>query len=417
MLSSVFSSFVIRVLGAFLAFTMGVVVTRNLGVDDAGVFFWGFSLVALGASVASMGTEVSVVRFAGEQRSAGISVLRKALLLVFVSGSLVAVIYYFAIPLRGVEGNGGAHLRAFTPAFVLSPLLVVVSSYLQGAARVVASVLVLKIVGVLLFCVFIMVAGISSVQASAYAYSLACLVSLLIGVWLLRSVFFCGIGKGVGWRQFARSFFPLWLVVIAGALVQWFSQVIAGVVVDAEEMAWFAAAGRTSMLVNFVLIAVNSVVGPRFAESFRKGGREGDLICIVRWSVRVMIFGSIPLFLFLYLFSVGLMNLYGDGFGFGSGLLRVLLLGQFVCALAGPVGYLLIMTGHEVDAMRGAFAAAGTVVLFTLIAFFKTDVMGFALATAAGVVVQNVYNSFCVWRRLNINILTVWFKLQKGETA
>lgn len=75
----------VKVLTAILAFLMNIVIARKLGPAEAGLFFLGFTLVVLLASVGRMGLDNSVMRFVARARVAGDTVklhglYRKALL-------------------------------------------------------------------------------------------------------------------------------------------------------------------------------------------------------------------------------------------------------------------------------------------------------------------------------------------------
>ena len=75
----------VKVMTAVLAFVMNIVIARKLGPAEAGLFYLGFTLVVLLASVGRMGLDNSVMRFVARARVAGDTeklhgIYRKALL-------------------------------------------------------------------------------------------------------------------------------------------------------------------------------------------------------------------------------------------------------------------------------------------------------------------------------------------------
>ena len=88
----------------------------------------------------------------------------------------------------------------------------------------------------------------------------------------------------------------------------------------------------------------------------------------------------------------------------GAELLQVLVLGQFVNAATGSVGFLLAMTGNE-RSMRKAMLIAGILAIFMSFLLVPLyGVMGAAISTALAVAFQNLLAAWYVSKRLRFNI-------------
>jgi O-antigen/teichoic acid export membrane protein len=97
-----------------------------------------------------------------------------------------------------------------------------------------------------------------------------------------------------GRRDIQRSARPLLALVICQQLTQWACLLVVGLFVVSDDVGRFAVAQRTSMLISFSLLAVNSVVGPMFAKLHDADNKE-ELQKIVTQSTRIVLLVATPL--------------------------------------------------------------------------------------------------------------------------
>jgi len=160
-----------------------------------------------------------------------------------------------------------------------------------------------------------------------------------------------------------------------------------------------AQMGRFTAL---VLMVANSVVSPRFA-ALHEAGNKDDLQKLVRMSARTVTLLTALLAVSLVVFGRFALSFYAPGFEIGYPALVVLVIGQAANAMAGSVGYLLIMTGHDRDV---AWVSVGVALLnfvlnVTLIPTY--DMFGAAVASAISVALWNLALVILVRIRLGIN--------------
>ena len=77
--------------------------------------------------------------------------------------------------------------------------------------------------------------------------------------------------------------------------------------------------------------------------------------------------------------------------------------GQVVNAAAGPVGYLLNMTGHQDENARILAWVVGLNLVLAAPAIYLWGALGAALATSLMTVAKNLWTWFAVRRHLGIN--------------
>jgi len=192
--------------------------------------------------------------------------------------------------------------------------------------------------------------------------------------------------------------------------VQWSAPIIIGVYLVAEQVAYFSVAQRIVLLTSFILMVVNLVVAPKFADFKAKNDIDG-IRKTALFSVRLLVLSAMPIALFMLLLPEFLMGLFGEQFKQGALILQVLVLGQAINVITGSVGFLLMMSGNERD-MRFVTIISGCGVLISVPIFTQLfGAIGAASATAFFISLQNLLAVYFVRKRLGFNTLKFWQKI------
>ena len=404
-------SFVVRILGALAGFAATFFVARSLGAEESGYYFLAFSIISILATVSRLGMDNTLIRFVGAGQADGGGVLAKAVL---ASGIFSLVTAFLLFLLSGLLANSLFHkpelesvLGSMSLGVVGLALFTLSANALQGLHRVTASIFILNICVNLLLILAVLGGFVLNAGELARFYSSAAILTALLGITLFWWFKPKASSAAEPWSVIWTSCLPLWTVMIMGQLVQWSGQFIAGAYVSSELVAQLAVAQRTAMLASFVLIAVNLVVAPRFAALHRQGDMAG-LESLAIMSVKLIGVMALPVVSVMLVFPGWLMGLFGEGFIDGSKLLQILAVGQFINAITGSVGYLLMMSGHERD-MRNVTLISGSMAL--LLTWFFTvsfGATGNAAGTAIAVATQNLLAVYFVKKRLGFNTLAIW---------
>ena len=97
------------------------------------------------------------------------------------------------------------------------------------------------------------------------------------------------------------------------------------------------------------------------------------------------------------------LSLFGPRFTAAHTSLIILSFSNILNVAAGPVGWLLLMTGHERDAALGVFVATLVSLFLNVLLVGSYGIEGAALATAIGMVIWNLLLMLFVWRRLKLH--------------
>lgn len=416
-------SFLVRILGAFSGLIMTLAITRNLSVPESGVFFLVFSLCSVLALLCTLGLNTTLIKLVAgysSEESWGIiaGVVVVGLKAVAVVSSCVALIVYFSRDFIGISlFSQPLTVSALKVLSIMIPLFTIntlISYAFLGLRKTLSSVLLQNIVSqvlVICFLYFISALGIPLSlhyvsQVVVLSVGLTCFFSLYL--WFRQDDLKVPIDiSRTG--ELAACAKSMWLAMVMGIFVQWSGQLIVGGFVSATELAHFAVALRASILISFVLIAVNLVAAPHFS-AIAKMDQKQELREITLLCGRLCFFIGTPIFILMMMAPHLILDLFGSSYRDASLVFRILIVGQFINLCTGSVGFLLNMTGYEKD-MRNIIFFAGSLCLMlnlTLIPFY--GIVGAAVATATGFATQNLLAAFMVKKRLGINTINIFTK-------
>lgn len=412
-----FAALLMRMGGAAIAFAMNVIVARKLGADESGYFFLAVTFATLLGTIGRIGADQTVLRFVSINSAAGNwntvhAVIRKitawSTLPLLAVTILVAVfakpiaIYFFSKP--------ALQWPLFYTALSL-PLFAAYNVYgmaLQGRKKVILSVSALKVLTPFFLIALVWVFSPNSSEKTAQYYLIACAINFIVALfWWYRSIPAATDKEAFDSTTLWRSCGPLWVVAIMNVITTWGGQFIAGIFNTSTEVAQLSVCRNTTVLISFILMAVNNVSAPRFAVMYKEGKMK-ELKQYARNATRMMTFAALPVTILIWIFPEFILSLFGDDFKEGAWLLRILATGQFISVISGSVGYLLNMTGHEKDMRNVMVINAVLSVLLALILNPLLGALGSALSTAIAVALTNLMAVGYVKKRLGFSTISIF---------
>ena len=417
-LKHAFVAFVVRSLGATALVSMNLLVTRNMSINDAGLFFLAFSLFTAVGMFCTMGFTQAFLKFIGVFYKggnwSGINAVVSIGLRISIFGAFIfsGIMVFFA---EDISVTFFAKPELFSliqiifvglPAFVCFQLLAFFLLAINKADKSV-TLTNISVPFLVMSFIFIFISLGFGLNKESISYI------------FLLSVLFTGILSIIWWAQYAKrevkpdySVVPeliktsrsLWIMIITALIIQYSGQIIIGRYSSSEDVALFSVAQRISMLISFALLAINLVAAPKFAALSQKEDiaelRGISLLCS-----RLMLAVAIPCFIFLFSFPKYILQFFGPEYTQAALILKILVIGQFINVMSGCVYYLLTMTGHETE-MRNIMVFSGVLALVLL--NFLTPLYGpygAALATSVSLATQNLIAVYFVKKRLGINTL------------
>ena len=276
-------------------------------------------------------------------------------------------------------------------------LLILAGSALQGLKKIRSSIIFVSIILNCSLIIFIFLGDIYAAEEMAGLYALfSVLIAILSFIYIIFNLPDTTQTK-IDFKAFFSSCLPLWLVVISQQIFNWSGTLGAGFYLESDSVARLAAAQRTSMIVSFLLVVVNLIVAPRFADFYKKGHME-ELRNLASSAIKLTTFAAMPLVVVMIFFSNEIMSLFGEEFSKSGVLLSLLSIGQFIN----------VMSGHEKDVRNISIIFASLTIFLVVILTPLYGEIGNAMAIMLSIAFQNILLVYFVRLRLGFNIFALW---------
>jgi len=404
-------SFLLRSLNTISAIVMTLVVARKFGAEISGQFFLCLTLITLAQHLCRLGMDNVVVRnVAAAEGLGGISEVERTV------NSLAVVIFLIgmvtAIAVTGCsqwisesifrKPELTAHLRIIPWAIPFLSVSFFLGYAFQGQRKLLPMILsqnlFLNLAFVFVLWSFTSIQGGTVSRVFVACSALTCLLAICL--WKAGGAAFGFQKMSAIWVTLCKgiSFFH---VVIMQQFMAWLPVILVGAFASSSEVAIFLSANRVASLSSFLLMSVNTILGPRFSSLFSKGNLS-EIERTIRNYAKLTSVLSLPLIFVVLVCPGWIMGLFGPDFIPGSRTLQILCLGQIINLFTGSVGLLLMMTHNERTWRKivlGGFISS-VVLSVVLIPIFHGA--GAAAAVSISLSLQMILGSVAVWRRFGI---------------
>lgn len=420
-LRAVSEIFIIRILGLLLLGINPIILGRLLGQSEYGKYAYVFNWVLLIGSVGVFGLDILALRevsilFEGKD----LATLR---IFIFWSLRIVAIVTMFiglilyVLPLwipTHILTESTRFLLNWKEVFFIIVAIFIVLRFLEGVNLGMGRLLIAQIArlvvmpaGVLLSVFAMHLLGLRVQAHQALQFLLvASLAGFVLSFWGVSCFFKRNNSKTLSSSHIpinASSWFNSAWSLFWANLLSLFNErigvIILGSVGTASAVGAFDVAVQLSKLLTFPLLVVSTAVSPELARIQARGNEmifRKETQSLVSKASQLILLMSVPLFISLWVFGGSLLAWMGRGFlEEAQHSLQILLLGQFVNALAGPVALLLNMIGKEKETLVGVALAALVNFALSVVLVSRWRVDGIAFASTVGLIIWNIY---LVWR-------------------
>ncbi|MFK7875921.1 MAG: polysaccharide biosynthesis C-terminal domain-containing protein [Paracoccaceae bacterium] len=386
-------------------------------MDNAGQFILSINFAMLLAILSRRGFDnlalkvVAVYANGGMRERTSDFLYKRSLQTLWISIPILTLLWMAVLVARFLFPDSGfIQIWIFmAPAVVFITILGILSSSFQALDRAVLAIF-FQAFGLNLAVIAASLLGATTAGLLALAHCGASIVLMIIGMCLLRR-YLARLQEGgtktellhfdeVEMQNTAKAF---WIVSIFQNLSIWGAYYVASAVLEPTHLSSLVLAQQASLVITLVLQAVILVYAPRFALMHRQG-RIQDLEALGRRAVVWIALAVLPIAMVLTFYPIAVLSLFGDGLDEGATALRILTVGQFVNAITGPVGVILLMAGHERAVRNLLLAAVPASLCFAAILGMAFGILGFAVSTAGTLIVTNILATFILRRTLGIYI-------------
>jgi O-antigen/teichoic acid export membrane protein len=407
-----------KVVTIVLAIVMNAMLARLLTPNELGAYFTSYTLVVIGGSIAQLGLDRAVVRFAssaigtdqfGRARAAISKCLRygatgafaAGLLLILGVGDWLALDVFHSPLLASVMPLAAGWLVVVA----LQSLFVETFRALQRfdlatiLDEFIVDVLTASLLGALLLA-----RDSASLHTVMLISTCATLTAALLAGGLLLGRVRGLHGAGTITRQEVMAF--AWPALVTNLAIMLLGRGVdlwvIGAIRGQSEVAIYGSASRLVVLVATPFLIVQGVIPPIAAELHAQGRTE-DMERALRGAASL---AGLPAFLVLIvfiLFGPMIMRIgYGPYYEQGSTALIILSTGRLVAVWTGSCSVVLMMTGHQKAVMTVTIISGALSVLLGIAAARAFGYVGVAVTTTITLMAQNVIQLFLARRYVGI---------------
>ncbi len=406
-----------------LSFFISVILARQLGPADYGIYAFAFSLVTLISVPVKLGLPSLVTRetakaftsqewaiIKGVQFWANKNVLIFSLIVLFLS---FAVYFY--------RGEFNVKDNTIIIACILIPTIALANirdASMRGLRYVLLSQVCETLLRPFLFLIFCILVfylyDLKSPVSVITCQVVAAIFSLILGMLLLSKIKPSEIRDcdevSISQSEWIRAAVPLAFISGMQIINMQSDILILGVFSNPHEVGIYKVIVTISTLVAFGLQAINMVVGPYFASLYHENNIN-KLQSIVSISSKMTFCIALPIFIILFSFGRELLSIvYGENYALGYIPLVILIAGQLINAFMGSVALLLNMTNHERDTIRGLSISVVSNIILNLLLIPKFGMIGAASSTTVTLFIWNILLRKAALNKLNIETMAFFGK-------
>lgn len=414
------SAIFIRILSTLTGFILTLVISRNLSVDETGLFMLATAIIAVLVGISTLGFRFSLVKFIAAYNDntpmVNLFFSLGALISLFASFIIAGLIFLFSHQIAVNIFQNELLIPLLKIISFIIPIACIhnlVAFAFQGKGRANLSILFEKMISslVLILLIIFFLDSFQETAVSALRFSFfSSLFTALIGIfyWFRIQEFALPTSPSQSIiDSFKNSSLILWGSTFTSLVIIWGGQIIAAFYLSAFDIGILAISQRVSSLLILVLVAINMVAAPKFSRAYHNNNNY-ELRKTSLQSSRLIFFFGIPLFILMFVFGEIILRFFGEEYVEGIFIYRIMLAGQFINVLSGSVGYLLNMTKHEKLMRNIIFISAILLISLSFILIPIYGILGAAIAISATAIIQNIAAYVAVRKTLGINTLNIF---------
>ncbi|TKX86047.1 flippase [Halorubrum sp. SS5] len=350
-------TFLGRVSGRVFSFGIYILISRTLGATALGSFAIGLVMVRIGATVAKLGMGTAAQRFipSYESNDEYGSVTGLTLVAIFtpvIIGILLTILINVSFETISsfTEEPLGPAVRVLSLGIPLFGMMDATATATRGFRetkysvyiRDVAQPLTALLFAAILFLIF------GDLVAVVWGYVLSLLIAVILGI-----IFLNKLGAFTGLSRVTVDVSELFLYApkaaltsVGNRLLSWTDVVVLTLFVASGPIGQYEAAFQVSLLLSFALASVNSIF-PSVASNLYQNEDYSRLETMygvsTKWITLLTAFAT----MFTIVFATEILSIFGNNFGEATVVLIIFAVMRLLVAVAGPAGFLLLMTDHE----------------------------------------------------------------------
>jgi len=408
------TAFSFRVIGIVFSYIFTLLITRGYGAKAMGIFALSLIVLQVSSVIGRLGMDTALLRFVSEYSSQCKwclikEISKKAFRIVIIISFFVSLIAFFSSSYIAQYIFHKSYLSKYFKIISIGIVPIVLyfinSERLRGLKKI-REYSFLRYMGLLFFAsilLFISFFFVRKIYVPIVVYVISIFIMLAFSVffWIKNFAKYKNVAnyknkiKTISYKNIFSVSIPMLLTSSLTLIIEWTDIFMLGILRSASEVGIYRVAFRVAEITSIALLSVNSIVAPKFAESWAKKDMKG-FEKIARQSTKLIFWTSLPILLVFWLFPSIILGIFGNEFKKGVLVLIILTFAQFINAVVGSVGYILQMTGKEKVLQYVVFIAVLVNMGLNIILIPKYGINGAAFASMFSLAIVNIIPFFLV---------------------
>lgn len=265
-----------------------------------------------------------------------------------------------------------------------------------------------------------------SILSAFYESRTIQIISLIVATLLLSALshvlwkkksqnLFPDSGENESSSDIVKNSLPLLLSGSGFLLMSWIDVIALGIFENSESVGAFNIAARIASINSLVLVAINTVNGPKIASLISKN-EPMKLQAYIKNSNFITGIIGLPILVIIFIFPSFLISIFDSKLVSPVLIasLFILAVGEFTNAVCGSVGLLLQTSNNQKVFQNIILVSACINILLSLLLIPKFGILGAAIANSAATILWNLASAVAIKKKLGFSILPN-FKIQAAK--
>jgi len=407
-----FWAFSLKVVAMMFGYVSTYIISNHFGPETMGLFHLSLTITSVITVLSLLGFPTAILRFTGEFNNdyALKTILKKMITLSLIVSLFFIILFFFYSDYISLNIFHDAKLKYFLQIAIFGVPFAVISNifieFIRGmrlikiseTIRNSSSIFNLFFISIL---VFIIKYGNLSPAISNFCVKISvCLISFIYVINKLKQFDFKKVTP-ISYKRIISTSLPMLATASMFLVMGSVDKIMLGLYKTTYDIGIYSVSLKLATLTSMVLVAINTIVGPKFSELYWAGNKN-ELKNVIKFSSKLILFSSAPILIIYFIFSRQILTIFGKSFMEGATALIILSIGQFVNSATGSVGYFLNMTGNQNIFRNFVFYSMLANICLNYLLIPKFSYNGAAFATAFSMAVLNISALIYIKNKFNI---------------
>lgn len=352
-------TFVLKMGGMALGFLLIYLISKRTGAEGVGFYQVLLQILTVLGMVLGLGMNISVLRYVGqfnnEENRPKMHLLYSYIVktiapLTAVIGILIYFSANYVTSWLDKEPDFAIGLKVvglILPFFTLNQISV---EFIRGLKKLQISELVRSVLRPLVMTVAILLFFYDNLSKIDIIYLMAVglIINSLVSRWTIWKELRAISKSNVvfHYKELMSTSFPMMLTSLSSSLLGAFPIFFLDYFTSQADVGVFSVAMRFATLITLVLVVVNTIAAPKYAELYW-AGKKIELQKLISQSTKIMFWSALIFSIVLIGSGKWILQLFGEEYVNGYVVLVLITIGQFINVATGSSGVLLNMTGNQ----------------------------------------------------------------------